>query len=152
MTENVPAGAESETNLQVRARKLVRDYYNKKVSPVEDHPSVTLEQVYVVWFAKVLGNWKAMLGTVNSDGLYFEVTYNGETNETYVDHYAKQGQMIVSTGAIARERKERISHQNREAMSRFKAVNRLHREGKTNSEIAEELNISESSVLIALDD
>ena len=95
MTENVPAGEESELDLQLRARRLVRDYYNHKVAHVEDHPMVTTQQVYVVWFAKVLDNWKAMLGTINPDGMYFEVTHNGAKNETYVDHYEKQGQMVV---------------------------------------------------------
>jgi hypothetical protein len=152
MTETVAANEESEVNLQVRARKLVRDYYNHRVSPVEDHPMVTTQQVYVVWFAKVLSNWKAMLGTVNSDGLYFEVTHNGETSETYVDHYEKQGQMVVSTPSIAQERRERIGYSMRKVASDMRQAVNLHQSGKTNAEIAEILGIAESSVRIALED
>jgi len=94
MTENVGPNEESEFDLQTRARKHVRNYYNHMVSVRGEHQPVTLQQVYVVWFAKVLGNWKAMLGTVNSDGLYFEVTYDGAKNLTYIDEYEKQGQMV----------------------------------------------------------
>jgi hypothetical protein len=152
MTESVAANEESELDLQMRARKLVRNYYNKQVAPVEDYPLVTTQQVYVVWFAKVLGNWKAMLGTVNSDGRYFEVTHNGETSETYVDDYEKQGQMVVSTPSITRERRERIDYATREAMTKFKAIRNLHEEGKTNAEIAKTLGISESSVRVVFED
>lgn len=45
--------------------------------------------LYVVWFAKVLGNWKALVSTDVYDGSYWEVTYNGNKQETYVDTYSK---------------------------------------------------------------
>lgn len=51
---------------------------------------LTVDDLYIVWFAKILGNWKAMISTNQpGDGLYFEVTYNGEKNQTYVDIYKK---------------------------------------------------------------
>jgi len=45
--------------------------------------------VYVVWYAYVLGGWKAMASTTKADGRYFEVTYNKEADEFYVDTYVK---------------------------------------------------------------
>lgn len=45
--------------------------------------------VYVVWFSKTLQNWKACLSTSLPDGVYYEVTYNGDRQEAYVDTYAK---------------------------------------------------------------
>jgi hypothetical protein len=148
MTETVRAGEESEVNLQLRARKLVRDYYNQQVERgAVDQRKVTLEQVYVVWFAKVLGNWKAMVGTVNNDGLYFEVTYNGETNETYVDHYEKQGQMVVSTPSIAQERRERAAFQADMHKAAVYSVQRMKEDWDyDNATIAEKLGITESVV------
>jgi hypothetical protein len=45
--------------------------------------------VYVVWFSKTLGNWKALVSTDVVRGLYLEVTHNGAKQETYVDRYEK---------------------------------------------------------------
>ena len=51
---------------------------------------LTVEDLYIVWFSKTLGNWKALVSTSKSgDGLYFEVTHNGTKEETYVDTYRK---------------------------------------------------------------
>lgn len=44
---------------------------------------------YVVWFAYVLGGWKALVSTTIADGRYYEVTYNKEADEFYVDTYLK---------------------------------------------------------------
>jgi len=51
--------------------------------------NLTADAVYVVWFCKVLGNWKALISTDVVNGLYWEVTHNGATSETYVDEYHK---------------------------------------------------------------
>lgn len=40
-------------------------------------------------FCKTLQNSKALLGTKVSDGMYYEVTYNGDKNECYLDAYKK---------------------------------------------------------------
>lgn len=41
-----------------------------------------------VWFCKTAHNWKAILITDDpDDNAMYEVTYNGETGETYVDRY-----------------------------------------------------------------
>lgn len=49
-----------------------------------------LEEVYVVWFCKTLQNWKAMVSSNAKDNAYYEVTHNGDKNETYVDRYVKE--------------------------------------------------------------
>lgn len=45
--------------------------------------------IFVVWFAKTLQNWKALVGTSIADGKYYEVTYDGEKRATYIDIYQK---------------------------------------------------------------
>lgn len=45
--------------------------------------------VYIVWFAYILGGWKAMGSTSVPDGRYYEVTYNKESRVAYVDTYIK---------------------------------------------------------------
>lgn len=47
------------------------------------------DDLYIVWFVKVLGNWKALISTDIMDGIYWEVTYNGNKQEAYVDAYTK---------------------------------------------------------------
>lgn len=56
----------------------------------------TIDQIYVVWLVKVLGNNKAMLSTtVDGDGIYAEVTYNGNKKETYLDIYNKRRNFCI---------------------------------------------------------
>lgn len=50
---------------------------------------IGLDNVYVVWFAKTLQNFKALLSTTLPDGMYYEVTYNGDKKEFYIDAYKK---------------------------------------------------------------
>ena len=54
-----------------------------------DGVQISIEDVYVVWFCKTLQNWKALLSTNVPDGVYYEITHNGDKNETYVDVYKK---------------------------------------------------------------
>ena len=70
------------------ARKIVMDYLNGHVD-VTDKKQITMNDVYVVWFSKTLQNWKALVSTTVSDGMYYEITYNGDKDETYVDVYKK---------------------------------------------------------------
>ena len=38
---------------------------------------------------KVLQNWKFLISTSIPDGMYYEVTYNGDKKEWYLDAYKK---------------------------------------------------------------
>lgn len=62
----------------------------ESVIQAEEHVKFQPEDLYIVWFCKVLGNWKALISTDAYDGAYWEVTYNGAKQETYVDGYAKR--------------------------------------------------------------
>lgn len=74
--------------MQEKARKIVMDYFNSNVEKT-DGKTLTMDDVYIVWFCKTLQNWKAMVSTTVSDGMYYEVTYNGDKQETYLDAYKK---------------------------------------------------------------
>lgn len=77
-----------------RAKKLVADYTNRHLD-VTDDKGIDDEDVYVVWSAKVLQNNKALLSTPLPDGMYYEVTYNGEKEEIYFDAYKKFENKII---------------------------------------------------------
>ena len=56
---------------------------------VTNSEALTKNDVYVVWFCKTLQNFKVLLSTTVSDGMYYEVTFNGDKNEYYLDAYKK---------------------------------------------------------------
>ena len=44
---------------------------------------------YIVWQCKTLQNNKALLSTTLSDGMYYELTYNGDKKQIYLGAYKK---------------------------------------------------------------
>ena len=88
---SVQAVQNSSDNFQIRAMEIVRQYVNANYIK-----GLKLEfDLYVVWFAKTLQNWKAIVCTTMVDGRMYEVTYNGDKRETYVDAYAKVGNVRI---------------------------------------------------------
>lgn len=68
------------------AQKVVRDYTLEHLDKSDKTPSF---DVYVVWSCKTLQNNKALLSTTLSDGMYYELTQNGDKQELYLDAYKK---------------------------------------------------------------
>lgn len=66
----------------------VADYFNSHVDKT-DGKKLGVSEVYVVWYCKTLQNHKALLSTPVSDGMYYELTYNGDKCELYLDAYKK---------------------------------------------------------------
>lgn len=75
-------------------KQIVADYTNKHIDKT-DNVQITIDDVYVVWSCKVLQNNKALLSTILPDGMYYEITYNGNKCETYVDAYKKFENFVV---------------------------------------------------------
>lgn len=71
-----------------KAKQLVADYTNDHMDKT-DGVHITDADVYVVWSAKTLQNSKALLSTTLSDGMYYELTYNGDKKQVYLDAYKK---------------------------------------------------------------
>lgn len=42
-----------------------------------------------MWQVKALQNFKALASTTLPDGMYYEITYNGDKDELYFDAYKK---------------------------------------------------------------
>ena len=70
-------------------KEKVVDYTNTTMNLNSINPPVHIaaDDVYVVWLNRTLQNNKALLSTTISDGMYYEVTYNGDKNELYFDAY-----------------------------------------------------------------
>ena len=75
-------------NYQQTAKEVVLNYANKHIDKT-DNVQIALDDVYIVWFCKTLQNWKALVSTTLPDGMYYEVTYNGDKKEIYLDAYKK---------------------------------------------------------------
>lgn len=69
-------------------RGIVLNYVREHLDKT-DNVQIALDDVYLVWFCKTLQNWKALVSTVLPDGMYYEVTYNGDKKEVYLDAYKK---------------------------------------------------------------
>jgi vacuolar-type H+-ATPase subunit C/Vma6 len=69
-------------------------YYNERVDATENK-LITADDVYVVWSCKTLQNWKALLSTTVPDGMYYELTYDGDKDRTYLDAYKKWENVVI---------------------------------------------------------
>lgn len=84
-------------NPQQIAKEIVVTYFNDRVDKTDvalhrtvgEAAAITIDDVYVVWFSKTLQNWKALVSTTVLDGMYYELTHNGNAKETYLDAYKK---------------------------------------------------------------
>lgn len=74
---------------QTKAMQIVFRYVNAKLELTDTHVRLLPEDVYIVWFSKVLQNWKALISTTLPDGMYYELTYDGDRKTTYLDVYKK---------------------------------------------------------------
>ena len=71
-----------------KCKEIVRDYTNEHLDK-SDNKQITIDNVFVVWSCKTLQNNKALLSTTLFDGMYYEITHNGDKKEIYVDAYKK---------------------------------------------------------------
>lgn len=69
-------------------KTIVADYANEHLDK-SDNEAITKDDVYIVWMCKTLQNSKALASTTLLDGMYYELTYNGDKHELYLDAYKK---------------------------------------------------------------
>lgn len=82
-----------------RALELASQEFNDRFE--SSNVNTKSNEFYVVWFAKTLGNWKALVSTDLISGLYWEITHNGAKQETYVDAYVKLNNRAVPDGSLS---------------------------------------------------
>ena len=69
-------------------KAAVTKYVNERLDK-SDGKEITEYDVFIVWSCKTLQNNKALASTTLSDGMYYELTYNGDKDELYLDAYKK---------------------------------------------------------------
>lgn len=75
-----------------QAMNIVRNYIEEHLDKSNEIPSF---DVYIVWKAKALQNWKYLLSSSLFDGMYYELTYNGDKKEWYLDAYKKFENRVI---------------------------------------------------------
>lgn len=78
-------------------KEIIVEYFNNRVE-ITDENKITEDDVYIVWSCKTLQNNKAMVSTTVSDGMYYELTYNGDKKELYLDAYKKWENKCIKVG------------------------------------------------------
>ena len=78
-----------------KALKIVKDYVLEHLDKTD---SVKEEDTnpYIVWKCKTLQNWKYLMSTDLHDGMYYELTFNGDKQEWYLDAYKKFENRCIS--------------------------------------------------------
>lgn len=71
-----------------KAIQFVRDYIIEHLDKSDDLNNLNFE-IYTVWKAKILQNWKYLLSSTLPDGMYYELTYDGDKKKWYLDAYKK---------------------------------------------------------------
>ena len=78
----------NEKDFVTLCKKTVAQYSNEHLDK-SDGRQITAEDVFIVWMCKTLQNSKALVSTTLFDGMYYELTYNGDKKELYLDAYKK---------------------------------------------------------------
>lgn len=79
-------------------KQTVARYANEHLDK-SDGKQINEDDVFVVWMCKTLQNSKAMVSTTLFDGMYYELTYNGNKKELYLDAYKKFQNVCISVGS-----------------------------------------------------
>ena len=72
--------------------EIIREYIWEHLD--KSDPETTFD-VYIVWKCKTLQNWKYLLSSTLPDGMYYELIYNGDKKEWYLDAYKKFENRVI---------------------------------------------------------
>lgn len=79
--------------MKERAMQIVVDYISEHLNKSDKVPQF---EVYIVWMCKALQNWKFLISSTLADGMYYELTYNGNKDEWYLDAYKKFENRVIA--------------------------------------------------------
>lgn len=78
--------------MEYRAHSIVLEYIQRHLDKSDDIPPI---EVYTVWKCKALQNWKFLISSSLLDGMYYELTFNGDKGEWYLDAYKKFENQVI---------------------------------------------------------
>ena len=72
------------------------DHYNATTAD-SYVPPILLTNTYVIWFSSYMPRGaKCIISTILNTGMYYELTYDADTNRVYIDEYSKVRHTITS--------------------------------------------------------
>lgn len=83
-------------NMDIIAKSIVKKYVEEHLDKSDKCISNVDTEPYFVWKCKTLQNWKYLISTNLPDGMYYEVTFNGDKREWYFDAYKKFANESIS--------------------------------------------------------
>ena len=87
-------------------KTLVVKYVNEHLT--DERAYISREQVYIVWLCKVLQNNKALASAPGKGVMYYELTYNGDKDELYVDAYIKRENVCINNPEIKKKKAKNL--------------------------------------------
>lgn len=75
-----------------KAIEIVLAYINNHLDKTDNIPDF---DIFIVWKCKTLQNWKYLISSTICDGMYYELTYNGDKKEWYLDAYKKFENKVI---------------------------------------------------------
>lgn len=82
------------------ATYLVTEYIYNHLDKSDETPEF---EVFTVWKCKTLQNFKYLLSSTLHDGMYYELTFNGDKQEWYLDAYKKFENQCIPMSEINTE-------------------------------------------------
>lgn len=79
---------------------LVTEYIYNHLDKSDKTPEF---EVFTVWKCKTLQNFKYLLSSTLHDGMYYELTFNGDKQEWYLDAYKKFENQCIPMSKIDTE-------------------------------------------------
>ena len=80
---------------------LLRKYIDKKLRGDRTGKVVIpAYNIFITWKCKTLQNYKYLLCTDLDDNKYYELTYNGDKRELYIDEYDKVNNVAIDLNHI----------------------------------------------------
>lgn len=82
------------------SKRMVREYYNRYVEEKEGLENISLNDIEVIGFHEDSDNYRVLLSTPTTDGLYYEVVCDQKTNElkSYTYRKAKEKAQVKDKG------------------------------------------------------
>jgi hypothetical protein len=80
-----------------QAKKVAVDNFNANRDTQFSAP-LTVRDVYIESFTKIMGNWQAIVGSDVARGMLWSVTYNSYKKEVYVSAYKRLKSVKIAVG------------------------------------------------------
>lgn len=85
-------------NFEKLVKAVVVEHHNRNNDPGVSQ--ITEDDVFIVWSCKTLQNKKAMASAKDKCAMYYELTYNGDKDELYLDAYRKFENVCIKNPKI----------------------------------------------------